>query len=110
MTYVMDLTMLLRTIFHHTRTTNGIVPLSKALINQVLEAYIKQSKRRIRTAINDYVDEMQEFSSEDAAHKIRELMEGNRFEFEVDVSIPQTSDDAVDETQRSTSFVPAGYV
>lgn len=93
MTYVMDLTMLLRMIFYKTRTAQGMVPLSEALINQVLEAYIEGPKNSIRTAIKNYVDKLDdssEFSSEDAAREIRKLIQGNRFDFEVHITTSQT--------------------
>jgi hypothetical protein len=93
MTYVMDLTMLLRMIFSQTRTAQGMVPLSETLINQVLEAYLNGPKSSVRTAINNYVDKLddsREFSSEDAAREIRELIQGNRFDFQVHITTSQT--------------------
>jgi hypothetical protein len=119
MTHVMDLTMLLRTIFHQTRTKQGKVPLSEALIKQVLEAYIDGPKRPILTAIADYVDtldDIRKFSSKDAAREIRELIQGNRFDFGVNVQtslIQETPNNAADETQRilgSTSSTSARCV
>lgn len=114
MTYVMDLTMLLRTIFHQTRTTQGKLPLSEALINQVVEAYIDGPKRSIRTAITEYVDDIREFSSKDAAREIRELIQGNRYDFGGDVSTSLIQEsNAADGTQRvlgSSSYTPARCV
>lgn len=110
MTYVMDLTMLLRATFHQTRTTQGVVPLSDALLNQVLEAYIKGPKSSIRIAITKYVNNMQEFSSEHAAREIRDLIRGNRFDFKVGIPTPQTLDDTVDGTRRILGSMSSGYV
>ena len=116
MTYVMDLTMLLRTIFHQTRTTQGKVPLSEALINRVLEGYINGPKKSIRTVINGYVDDLDDiwkFSSKDAAGEIRQLIDGNRFDFGVDVPTSLSQDNATDENRRilgSTSSAPARCV
>jgi len=108
MTYVMDLTMLLRTIFHQTRTTQGNVPLSEPLINQVLEAYINGPKKSIRTAITEYVDTLDEFSSKDAAREIRDLIQGNRFDFGVDV--PTSLTDGTQRVLGSSSYTPARCV
>ena len=110
MTYVMDLTMLLRATFHQTRTTQGMVPLSDALLNQVLEAYLKGPKSSIRVAINKYVDNMREFSSQDAAREIRELIQGNRFDFKVDIPTPKILDDTVDGSRRILGSTSSGYV
>ena len=86
---------ILRILFHHTRTTEGIRTLDSALVEAVVDAYAERQKNSIHETVDTYLSELEgpvENSSEAVVQFISDIIVRKRLYLSINVpaSLPQT--------------------
>src|ERR1700733_4927647 len=77
MNYMMDLTLILWAIFHHTSTPKGIRPLDVTLIDDAFDAHIEQETAHVHAEIS-HLDSHQDLF-QNGTQYVQDLILGGRF-------------------------------
>ena len=77
MNYMMDLTLILWTIFYHLRTQEGTRPLNVALIDDAFNAHIGRGTAHVRTEIHKL--DSKEDLLQNGTRCVESLINGGRF-------------------------------